>query len=418
MRVLMLFLRVKRTRLMNATDRLRAMLLQPAVRHALIIFIVMRAFLAVWAIIALTLNPLPLEPDETLRPYLGEPALTEGVVGSLLGPWQRFDTLHYIRIAREGYAHVGESSFPPLYPLAIRGLGALLTRGTRLLGGNAQNSAVGYLLAGLLLSNLAFLGSLIVLYLMAAAEMEDASATRTVVYAALFPTGFFLLGAYTEPIFLFLALSSVWAARRGRPWLAGALGGLASLSRLTGWVLVVPLSYEYLRQRNFDWRQLDWSSLAALLPPAGLAGFLGWRWWAGLPPLAQVFADTWLYRTTWPGADLIAAIRSVAAGQAPFVLIFNLACAGLLIATAVMACRRLPAVYGLYMVALLLVTLMTAVDQRPLNSLSRYTLAFFPAFMVLGQLGRRAWVNRLILYPSLLLFLYLSGQFFVWGWVA
>jgi hypothetical protein len=32
--------------------------------------------------------------------------------------------------------------------------------------------------------------------------------------------------------------------------------------------------------------------------------------------------------------------------------------------------------------------------------------------------GERPSINRLILYPFLLLYLYFSGQFFVWGWVA
>jgi hypothetical protein len=38
--------------------------------------------------------------------------------------------------------------------------------------------------------------------------------------------------------------------------------------------------------------------------------------------------------------------------------------------------------------------------------------------MVLSDIGRRPWPNRLILYPSLVLYLYFAGQFFMWGWVA
>jgi len=125
-----------------------------------------------------------------------------------------------------------------------------------------------------------------------------------------------------------------------------------------------------------------------------------------------------LYRTAWPGADLVAAAWFIMSGQVTLVLIFNVVCAGLLIFTTPIVWRRFPTIYSLYMISLLLVTLMTYVEQRPLNSLSRYTLAFFPAFMVLGQLGRLPWVNRLILYPSLVLYLYFSGQFFLWGWVA
>jgi hypothetical protein len=403
---------------MKATYRLRTIFADPAVRHALIIFVVVRVFLSLWAVVVLTLNPLPNEPNERLRPYLGEPPLTEGLAARLLGPWQRFDTMHYLRIARQDYASVDESVFPPLYPLATRGLGTLLAHSFWPMANVSQISAVSYLLAGLILSSLACLGSLILLHRVVTTEVGSASATRTLVYLVLFPTGFFLFAAYTEPVFLLFALGSIWAARRGHPWTAGALGLLASLTRLTGWILVVPLAYEYLRQRDWDLRRLDWAAPAALLPPVGLASFLGWRWWAGLPSIAQIFADYWLYRTTWPGSDLVTAVQSIVTGQATFVLIFNLMCAGLLIATTVMVCRRLPLIYGLFMISLLLVTLMTSVEERPLNSLSRYTLAFFPTFILLEQLSHRAWVNRLILYPSLILFLYFSGQFFAWGWVA
>jgi hypothetical protein len=38
--------------------------------------------------------------------------------------------------------------------------------------------------------------------------------------------------------------------------------------------------------------------------------------------------------------------------------------------------------------------------------------------MILGLWGRNPWVHRLIVYPSLLLLLILTGIFAAWGWVA
>ena len=402
---------------MDAIYRLKTLLSQAGIRQPLIILLIMRIFLSLWAALALTLNPLPGEPDEKLRPYLGEFVLSNGAAGLLLGAWQRFDTLHYLRIARQGYV-AEDSVFPPLYPMAMRGLGEVLALVLRPTAGAAETQAISYLLAGLIWSSLACLGSLVLLHRVATVEVGAALAKRTLVYLVLFPTGFFLFAAYTEPVFLLFALGSVWAARRGHPWMAGALGLLAALTRLTGWTLTVPLIYEYVRRRDFDLRRLDWAAPAALLPPLGLAAFLGWRQWAGLPPIAQVYAEYWRQQAGWPWADLLAGVDKILTGQATFVLIFNLMCAGLLIAATVMVWRRLPPVYGLYMTALLVFTLMTVSQGRPLNALSRYMLVFFPAFMWLGQLGQRPWLNRLILYPSLALFLYFSGQFFIWGWVA
>ena len=67
---------------------------------------------------------------------------------------------------------------------------------------------------------------------------------------------------------------------------------------------------------------------------------------------------------------------------------------------------------------LLLFIFLHTSELKPLFSFSRYALAFFPMFMIFGAAGHNPWVNRLIVYPSLALYLYLSGQFFMWGWVA
>jgi hypothetical protein len=395
---------------MKIVNRLRAVFADPAVYHALILFVALRVFLSVWAIVALTLHPLPTQPDEGLRPYLGETPLTEGIASLLLGPWQRFDTLHYLRIARQGYASLDDSVFPPLYPLAIRGLGMLLTY--------ALPPSISYLLAGLILSNLACLGSLILLHRVTTAEVGAASATKTLIYLALFPTGFFLFAAYTEPIFLLFALGSMWAARRGRAWQAGLLGVLAGLTRLTGWVLIVPFVYEYLRQRDFNLRRLDWGALAALLPPLGLVGFLGWRWWARLPTLDEVYRQHWHRTPGFVGADVLTAIRIMLSGQGSFTLFFDFFCTVLLLATIIVVFRRLGPTHGLYSAMMLLFIVLPNSNIIPLYSASRFTLTFFPNFMVLGLVGRSPWINRLILYPSLILYLYFSGQYFIWGWVA
>ena len=150
----------------------------------------------------LGLQPLPQGEDELLRPYLGEPILEEGPSSLLLGPWQRFDTQHYLRISRLGYAAEEDSVFPPLYPGLIRGLGYIF-QGFLPVG--ERN-----LLAGIIISNMAFLGTLILLFLITEKEFDGPSAKRAVVYLAIFPTAFFLTAAYTESLFIFLALASIW----------------------------------------------------------------------------------------------------------------------------------------------------------------------------------------------------------------
>lgn len=388
----------------------------PSIRYALLIFIAMRLLLLLWSAVVLAINPLPKEPNETIRPYLGEPVLDKGISGLLLGPWQRFDTQRYLAIARDGYADEQNSVFPPLYPLAIR-----------LVGGLFGGGAVANLTAALLLSSLACLAFLILLHHVVMQEFDQATATRTLVYLVLFPTGFYLFAAYTESLFVLLALASLWSARNGRFWLAGLFGFLASLTRLTGWILIAPLAYELWRQKfagRKAWTAAQLSNLLpCFLPPLALLGFIAWRWWAGLPPLAQMYQHYWHQTTDLPGSDIFRAISTLffgGSGRANELISLSLDFLVLLflLATTGFVWRRLGRTYGLYSLFLLLFILLPTSELKPLYSFSRYALAFFPAFMLLGLAGQRPLLNRLILYPSLPLCLYFSGQFFMWGWVA
>lgn len=395
---------------LNRSERLISLSGDPAVRYALIVFIVSRFFLTLWAVFVLTIQPLPEEPNELFRPYLGEPRLVDGPGGLLLGPWQRFDTNHYLRIAREGYGVEQESVFPPLYPLAIRA-GGQLFRGFMPLG-------QANLVAAILISNLAFIGVLVLLHRLTTAEMDEASAKRSLVYLAIFPTGFFLIAGYTESLFIFFALASIMASRRGDFWLAGLLGLLASLTRLTGWILVAPMAYEYMRQRDFKFRRLQADVLGIALPLLGSGAFLAYRSMIGLPSIGQIYQEYWYQIVGFPGQDLVLALQRILAGGAAVTLFFDLFCAIFLLISTIIVFRRLGPTFGLYSAMLLLFIFLPTSHFKPLFSFSRYVLAFFPTFMLLGEAGRNPWINRLIVYPSIGLYLYFSGQFFIWGWVA
>jgi len=399
-------------------DRVRHFLKTPAVRYALLIYLASRIFLTFWAVAITLIQPISKEANETLRPYLDTPIIDEGPAGLLLGPWQRFDTMRYLRIARQGYEETQDSVFPPLYPLAInsleRGLAVFVPRD------------YAGLLAAIVISNVSMVTALILLYRLTRLETESSTALRTIIYFALFPSAFFLIAAYSESLFITLALATIYAARRDRFWLAGVLGFLACLTRFTGVFLVVPLLCEYLLQHGFDWRHpgaFPWRNvgpavLGVFLPVAAATGFLLYRQAIGLPPINQVYRQYWYQVTGIPGRDMLAAVSEMVAGGAPFRLYIDFLSGIFLIATTWLALRRLRLTYGLYSLMLLFFIFLPTSELKPLFSFSRYVLAFFPAFILLGKAGKNPWINRLIVYPSLALYLFLSGQFFMWGWVA
>jgi hypothetical protein len=371
---------------------------------ALIVFLAMRVALSLYAAAILSLRPIPAGPDEKVRPYLGVSPVNEGAAGLFLGAWQRFDALHYQRIADRGYISPDDTVFPPLYPLLVRLAGALL-------GGDS-------LLGGLLVSNLACLGLFVLLHRLATDEWGEQVASRAVIFLAVFPTSFFLLAPYSESLFCMLVVAAFYWARKGK-WLAAGLGAaLAALTRLTGWVLLFPLLYEYLRQRDFSGRKIGFGLLAPLAAPLALVAFLFFRAWRDMPPLSQVYLDYWRQKTALPGVDVVNALAALAGGRATFILVLNLAAVLLFAWLTAIVLRRSPPAYGIYTAVTLLFLLSTVSIDRPLNAMIRYVLTLFPAFIVLGQMGARPWPNRLIVYPSLALLIYLAGQFVMWGWVA
>jgi hypothetical protein len=88
------------------------------------------------------------------------------------------------------------------------------------------------------------------------------------------------------------------------------------------------------------------------------------------------------------------------------------------VAALVAAFRRLPAHYGAYALATLLVCTWSPVTGQPLQSIDRYTLTIFPLWMAAG-----AWLSeRRLARPAVLasagLLAFWTFQFATWAWVA
>ncbi|MGI8968804.1 MAG: mannosyltransferase family protein [Chloroflexota bacterium] len=339
----------------------------------------------------------------------------------LLPAWgTRWDTVWYIQIAQRGYnwhrpAGTSPTAFFPLYPLVIRVLVTLTHR--------------SYALSALLIANVTFLGALLYLWRLTSWEWGREVAGRAVLYIAIFPTALFFFAGYTESLFLFFTVASFYHLRREDWLLAGVFGGLAAATRVTGILLVLPLLYEYLRSRNFSPRRLDVGLLTILLVPAGLAAFMvylqanvgdalafthsqvGWqklftgRLWAGtLESLRQIFV-------VQPRASFLQAHN-----------VFNLVLGIFCLGCSILAARRLPLAYGLYLGVFWLVTLASPALATgypvPLVSLSRYVVILFPVFMYLGAGGRNRTIHDTYLVLSVGLLALFTVQFITGGWVV
>ena len=151
-----------------------------------------------------------------------------------------WDAAYYLGIASEGYhlrlADWSPAPFFPLFPFIIRTFNLIWDDIT---------------VAGALVANLAFLISLILLYLLARRRWGESVAERSVFLMALGPASFFFLVGYTESLFLLCCLAC-FTFVLDRKWLwAGVLGGLATITRSLGLILCAVAAWEYLKSIDY-----------------------------------------------------------------------------------------------------------------------------------------------------------------------
>ena len=176
-----------------------------------------------------------------------------GVSNWWLNVWTTYDSTYFLEIARDGYRPL-TSAFFPLYPLLLHPFSS------------DENAAA---LAGVVISNLAFLAALWLTWRLAHHRLGEALAKRTVLVLAFFPSAIFSMAVYTESLFLLLTLAAFTAAEHERWATAGILGALAAATRNAGLVITAALAVEWWF-KNRAHAQSRLGSAAWLLLPAGM----------------------------------------------------------------------------------------------------------------------------------------------------
>jgi Mannosyltransferase (PIG-V) len=376
-----------------------------------------------------------------------------GYFGNLLAaPFARWDSVWYLAIAQGGYDHdPSRTAFFPLYPMMIRGVGVVI-------GSD--------LIAGVLISLVAFAFALLLVYRLAVLELDSKLAGVTVMLIAFCPMAYFFSAVYSESLYLALSVGCILPARLGRWASAGVLGALAAASRNSGIVLVVPIVLLFLygpradrpdphaargpqatpANRSGPWLLLPrhpiqpaigWGALV----PAGLAAYVGWlalKTGDGLAPFhaqqvwfrhfAGPFGGVWdgavaawdglrqllhgppppLYFTTAGGNALTVAGQNLMLFG--FLVLGLIACAGTF--------RRLPLAYGAYALASLAMPLSYPVGPQPLASLPRYEVVLFPLFMWGAWWIERRGITKPALASLAVLLGLFTADFATWRFVA
>ncbi len=353
-----------------------------------------------------------------------------GALGHLLNPWAHWDGVWFIKIATTGYADGdGSTAFFPLYPMLLRWLGVLFR-------GNLVTT-------GIVISMVCYAGCVWLLYRLAKEDFDGGVASRAVIYLAIGPLSFFLQAVYTESLFLFLSLACFVCAREGRWRLAGFAGLLATLTRSTGVLLLIPMFYYYYEDKEWDLKRTDSHAANMLMVVEGLLVWMtylaiafgkpllfstaqaSWSRFLAAPnyTVAMGFVDAALGAYRLLGAEFARlfgtwALTSEALGNAASNLIdlaFFIPAVGLLWYGA----RRLPRAYSWYALAALAYPLFFPSSGVPLLSYPRFTLTAFPLYIALAVFTRgRPRTHVAVVVIGIVALILLTAKFAVFSWVA
>jgi Gpi18-like mannosyltransferase len=181
---------------------------------------------------------------------------------SLITSLANFDGVHYVLIAKNGYAQYTQAFFP-LYPLLIRGLGSILNH--------------NYLVAGVVLSVSCFAVGIIYWKKFLDEAYHDSSITFwSVVFLLTYPTAFFFNVVYTEALFFLIVAASLYYIRRNKLIVAGVFAALASFTRLAGIFLIIPFGiYAWVNRHKKSYVATLYMFVA---PCAGFAIYAAYLW--------------------------------------------------------------------------------------------------------------------------------------------
>jgi len=330
-----------------------------------------------------------------------------------LAPWYRWDTGHYIEIADFGYDFDSVLSvWPPLYPFLIKIVGFIFKP---------------TIVAALFVSNIFFVIALFLLYLYVQGIYDEEIAQKTLFFAVIFPTSFYFVAGYTESIFLFFSVA-VFLLIKKKKWVwAGIISALASLTRVQGILLVIPifieLWLEYYPKKDFKafFKHLISCTFApfsyglySLYVFYGLK--LNWPW--------VTLSSHWDQHFGWPWEGLIFTTSVLLGKQIEsditpiLVKILTIVLPIGVIFLLYKIRKMIPLSLSIYCWAMLFLVMGKVDYNNGVVSTIRYLISIFPIFIGQALLFKNKYLKLSYFTISSIIQIILLVMFYWWYWVA
>lgn len=198
----------------------------------------------------------------TAMHQVGNPDMQPVISGPLQGI-VKWDGGYYLSIAQSGYSLDSPNmAFYPLFPVLLRLLRAL---------------GIGWVSAGSLINTIALLIASQGLYLLTMEVTKKRKVAILTILAWLaFPSAHFFIAFYTEAVFVALATWSLLLLLRKKYLASGILAALAGGTRGVGIIFAVVIAVQYLSDKNWSWRKIDWQIISIPVAFAGTGAY--WLW--------------------------------------------------------------------------------------------------------------------------------------------
>ena len=297
---------------------------------------------------------------------------------NFLGFMSNWDGVEYLNIARHGYSSINLASFFPLYPLLIKGLHFVVP---------------SYLISSLIISWAAFSGA-IYYYIKILKHLKivdsQAERIRSVLFFVLFPTAIFFIAGFTESLYAFLTLGSIYYAFRKKILLSSILIFLACLCHITGVFLILLIVLILLEEKVKLYKIISPLILGSL----GILSFMIYLKARFNDPLEFIHAQVYLHG--WLNHTFLSMLKSTRLMNAVFIILI------LLSAKFYWKTRKSFSIYSLSF-------LLIPIIGKQYGGFNRYVLMVFPIYFMLYEYFK----NKRQIY-----FYFIIGTSILWTYIA
>ncbi len=317
--------------------------------------------------------------------------------------WSVWDSGWYLDIAQNGYFSTLVSDLPkkvapgqsnlvffPLYPVSMRILGNILG---------------DFHLAGIIVSNTAFILASLFLHKYIKAAFNEKVADRAVLFLYLFPTSYFFSAVLTEGLFLLTVVLAFYFAQ-GKKWgVSIFFAFLSALTKSIGFLLAIPLLIGYIQEKITTGKKINKNVFLfglIFLAPALYMGFIYFL--TGNPVTSFLIEKTgWGHGFVNPVSYLTEVISS-----GHLILIYFALLIIFEILVIAINFKKMSLVLGVYSVIFLLLPLFSGGET--ILAMPRFASVVFPLYISLALLIRSKISS--ILFSVIFISLQIVSMFF------